>query len=85
MDDDFVDRMIQKGYTERDVISLIRIIPPKKIKCQETLTLNAIKGIYSIYWDHYQFNYADFLYDKNTALNVGIGFALRQGLYQVTP
>jgi hypothetical protein len=33
MDDELIDLMFEKGYNEQDVISLIRIIPPRKIRC----------------------------------------------------
>ena len=30
--DDLIERMLSKGYTERDFISLCRLIPPSKIR-----------------------------------------------------
>ena len=30
-DDDLVDMMIKKGYSERDIVALIRLFPPSKI------------------------------------------------------
>lgn len=32
LNDDLVDEMFARGYQERDIISLVRIIPPSKIR-----------------------------------------------------
>lgn len=32
LDDDLVDEMFKQGYDEADIVSLIRIIPPSKIR-----------------------------------------------------
>lgn len=43
--------MLKEGYTERDIISLIRMIPPKSIRLEGGLSLPAVKGLYSILYD----------------------------------
>ena len=53
VDDDLVDHMLLKGYNERDIVSLIRIFPPVKIRLYNQLTLQSLKAIYSIMWDNY--------------------------------
>lgn len=32
LNDDLVEKMLEKGYTERDFISLCRLIPPSNIR-----------------------------------------------------
>lgn len=32
LNDDLVENMLHNGYTERDIISLCRLIPPSKIR-----------------------------------------------------
>jgi hypothetical protein len=77
--------MFKLGYTERDIVNLVRLFPPSKMRLQDTLTLPALKGIYSCMWDNYQFQYANILYDKDIFLNVGIGYALRESVYRSDP
>ncbi|CAD8110606.1 unnamed protein product [Paramecium sonneborni] len=80
--DDLVERMLLKGYTERDFIKLCRLIPPSKIRIQGSLTLQAIKGLYSILYDTYYFQYSVFDYKFDDFLNIGIGYGLRETAYR---
>ncbi|CAD8121707.1 unnamed protein product [Paramecium sonneborni] len=81
LNDDLIDEMFKQGYDERDIISLIRIIPPSKIRIQNSLSIQAIKGIYSILYDTYYFKYAMISYSFDNFLNIGIGYSLREIFY----
>ncbi|CAD8095982.1 unnamed protein product [Paramecium primaurelia] len=81
LNDDLVDEMFRQGYDERDIISLIRLIPPSKIRIQNSLSIQAIKGIYSILYDTYYFKYAMISYSFDNFLNIGIGYSLREVFY----
>lgn len=39
LNDDLIELMISNGYTENDIVKLIRVIPPSKIRIENTLTL----------------------------------------------
>ncbi|CAD8091818.1 unnamed protein product [Paramecium primaurelia] len=82
LNDDLVEKMLQKGYTERDFISLCRLIPPSNIRIQGTLSLQAIKGLYSILYDTYYFQYSVVDYKFDDFLNIGIGYGLRETAYR---
>ncbi|CAK60705.1 unnamed protein product (macronuclear) [Paramecium tetraurelia] len=81
LNDDLVDEMFRQGFDERDIISLIRLIPPSKIRIQNSLSIQAIKGIYSILYDTYYFKYAMISYSFDNFLNIGIGYSLREVFY----
>ncbi|CAD8178052.1 unnamed protein product [Paramecium octaurelia] len=82
LNDDLVEKMLQKGYTERDVISLCRLIPPSNVRIQGTLSIQAIKGLYSILYDTYYFQYSVIDYKFDNFLNIGIGYGLRETAYR---
>ena len=77
--------MFEKNYTERDIVELVRLLPPSTIRIRNSLTLNAIKGIFSILWDNPYFAYSNIVYEKQDFLNVGIGFGLREYIYSKNP
>ena len=56
--------MFEKNYTERDIVELVRLLPPSTIRIRNSLTLNAIKGIFSILWDNPYFAYSNIVYEK---------------------
>ncbi|CAK55641.1 unnamed protein product (macronuclear) [Paramecium tetraurelia] len=85
LDDDLIDEMFKLGYTEAEIVQLIRLIPPSKIRVQNTLTLQAIKAIYSIFYDTNHFEYSSIQYDFDNFLNIGIGYALRELAYNMKP
>ncbi|CAD8043825.1 unnamed protein product [Paramecium primaurelia] len=85
LDDDLIDELFRLGYTEADIVQLIRLIPPSKIRIQNTLTLQAIKAIYSIFYDTTHFEYSSIQYDFDNFLNIGIGYALRELAYNMKP
>jgi hypothetical protein len=64
LDDTLIDTMFEKDYTERDIIEMVRLIPPSTIKFRNTITLNAVKGIFSILWDNPYFAYSNIFYNK---------------------
>jgi hypothetical protein len=64
------------------VVSLIRMFPPTHLRLQDVLTLQALKGIYSIMWDNYKFTYAYIMFNRDIFLNVGVGYALREYTYR---
>lgn len=55
INDELIEVMLQKGYTERDFIYLCRLIPPSKVRIEGSLSLQAIKGLYSILYETYYF------------------------------
>lgn len=77
--------MFAKQYTEKDLIELIRLFPPSRIRVENTISLQAIKGIYSILWDSHTFQYSNIQYDFDNFLNIGIGYALREMVYNKKP
>ncbi|CAD8097375.1 unnamed protein product [Paramecium sonneborni] len=79
--DDLCELMLSQGYTERDIIQLVRIIPPKSIRIQQGLSLPAVKGLYSILYDLHYFQYSTVNYGFDSFLNTGIGYALRETAY----
>lgn len=85
LNDDLVEKMFEDGYSERDIISLIRIFPPSKLRIQNTLSIQAIKGIYSILYLTPNFEYSSIEYDFDNFLNIGIGYALREMVYNTRP
>ncbi len=64
MDDGLIEEMFAKNYTERDIVELVRLIPPSSIRFKNTVTLNAVKGIFSVQWDNPYFSYSNILYDR---------------------
>ena len=53
--------MFSKGYNENDIVNLVRIFPPTELRIVETLTVSAIKAIYSICYESYHFRYYIYL------------------------
>lgn len=58
------------------------MIPPSNIRIQGTLSLSAIKGLYSILYDTYYFQYSVVDYKFDNFLNIGIGYGLRETAYR---
>ncbi|CAD8108272.1 unnamed protein product [Paramecium sonneborni] len=55
LDDDLIEEMFKQGYDEDQIIFLIRRLPPSKLRIKNTLSLQAIKAIYSILYQASQF------------------------------
>ncbi|CAD8086825.1 unnamed protein product [Paramecium primaurelia] len=81
LNDNLCEEMFRQGYTEKDIIQLVRIIPPKSVRIQGGLSLPAVKGLYSILYDTHYFQYSIVNYSFHSFLNTGIGYALRETAY----
>ncbi|CAK88506.1 unnamed protein product (macronuclear) [Paramecium tetraurelia] len=81
LNDNLCEEMIRQGFSEKDIIQLVRIIPPKSIRIQGGLSLPAVKGLYSILYDTHYFQYSVINYGFDSFLNTGIGYALRETAY----
>lgn len=64
LDDTLIEMMLEKDYTERDILELVRLIPPSTIVIHNTLTLNVVKGIFSVLWDNPYFEYSNIIYER---------------------
>ncbi|CAD8051822.1 unnamed protein product [Paramecium sonneborni] len=83
LDDDLIEYLLDNNYTERDIVKLIRVIPPSHIIIQNSLTLQAIKGIYSVLYESNYFQYSHISYDHRRVLNNGIGYSIRALVYGI--
>ncbi|CAD8043815.1 unnamed protein product [Paramecium primaurelia] len=83
LDDDLIEYLLENDYTERDIVKLIRVVPPSHIIIQNSLTLQAIKGIYSILYESNYFQYSHISYDHRRVLNNGIGYSIRALVYGI--
>ncbi|CAD8173660.1 unnamed protein product [Paramecium octaurelia] len=81
LNDNLCEEMIRQGFSEKDIIQLVRIMPPKSIRIQGGLSLPAVKGLYSILYETHYFQYSVINYGFDSFLNTGIGYALRETAY----
>ena len=72
-----INRMIQDGKTERDIVDFFNLFPPTRfILSQPLLTVSALKAILTIDWESRNLEECSISIDQTSFLNVGIAYSL---------
>ncbi|CAD8189473.1 unnamed protein product [Paramecium pentaurelia] len=85
LNDELIEEMFRQNYNESDLLDLITLIPPAKIRIENTLTLNTLKGFYSILQNQYYFSSSIIKYSFNDWINTGLAYQIREYAYNYVP
>ena len=66
---------------ETNVVELFSMFPPKIFVSKESLSISALKAIYSIVYENPLFVKCEISYDKSSFANMGLGYAIREKIY----
>ncbi|CAD8201537.1 unnamed protein product [Paramecium octaurelia] len=85
LNDELIEEMFRQDYNESDLLDLITLIPPAKIRIENNLTLNTLKGFYSILHNQYYFSSSIVKYSFNDWINTGLAYQIREYAYNYVP
>ncbi|CAD8110825.1 unnamed protein product [Paramecium sonneborni] len=85
LNDELIEEIFRQGYNESDLLDLITLIPPAKIRIENTLSLNTLKGFYNILQNQYYFSSSIIKYSFNDWVNTGLAYQIRECAYNYVP